>query len=159
KTHFVLRLADNAADNDAVWQQKVPPLDGMNRMGVLRPGGNGAVLARMSGPPTLPVLAARNYGAGRTMAFAGDTTWRWVRPPAGAQLHARFWKQLILWLAKQEEAEGNAWVKPDARRLVSGAKLGFAVGLRGRGGVEVKEPRFEAKVVGPDGAETSVQTV
>jgi hypothetical protein len=113
------------------------------------------LLAAESGEP---VLVARLYDKGRVMAFAGDTTWRWVRPPQGHQLHARFWKQLVLWLAKQEEAEGNVWVKPDTRRLPSGGRLGFAVGLRGKGGVDLKEARYEARIVGPDGVETAVPT-
>ncbi len=156
KAHFLLRLADDPRANADAWNN-LAPLDGMNRLGTLRPGANADVLVQ-SVPGGEPVLAARDFGAGRVLAFAGDTTWRWVRSKEGYQHHARFWKQLVLWLAKQEEAEGNAWVRPDARRLGAGAKMGFAAGLRGKGGLDVKDARFEAKVVGPDGVETTVPT-
>lgn len=156
KAHFLVRLVDDATANLAAWE-KLEPLDGMNRLGPLRPGTNAEVLVQ-SAPGGEPVLAARDFGAGRVLAFAGDTTWRWVRPPDGHHRHARFWKQLVLWLARQEEAQGSAWVRPDARRLPAGAKLGFAAGLRGKGGLDLKEARFEAKVVGPDGTETVLTT-
>src|SRR5262249_25962852 len=58
----------------------------------------------------------------------------------------------------QDEAEGSVWVKPDTRRLPAGGKLGFSVGLRGKGGVEIKDGRFEVTVSGPGQAETAVPT-
>jgi hypothetical protein len=128
----------------------------MSLLGRERASTVAAVLARA--PTGEPMLAAMEYGKGRTMAFAGDTTWRWVRPPDGHLVHARFWRQLVLWLARQEEAAGNAWVRLDARRLGAGARLGFQTGLRGKGGVELPGARFEARVVGPDGAEVPVTT-
>src|SRR5262249_36733112 len=59
------------------------------------------------------------------------------------------WKQIALWLAKQEEASGNVWVKPDARRLPAGSKEGINMGLRGKGGVDLPDAIFTVKVVGP----------
>jgi uncharacterized membrane protein len=156
RTHFVLRLADSPRDNEELWKG-LAPLEGMSRLGELKKNVNGAVLARArEGGAT--VLAARPYGAGRVVAFAGDTTGRWVRSPRTQQAHARFWRQLVLWLARQEEAEGSAWVKLDARRLAAGGKLGFNVGLRGKGGIDLADARFEAKVVGPNNVETAVPT-
>jgi len=65
----------------------------------------------------------------------------------------------VLWLAHQEKAEGNVWVKPDVRRLAAGGRLGFGAGVRGKGGLDLKDARFDAKVIGPDGSEVPVQTV
>jgi uncharacterized membrane protein len=152
--HFVLRLADNPKDSEVIWS-KLRELNGRTKLGDSKPGAT--VLARVgdavSGPP---LLVGQTYGTGRTLAFGGDTTYRWIRDAEGQATHARFWKQLVLWLAKQEEQEGNVWVKPDTRRLPSGSKLGFSTGLRGKGGVDVKDARFEAKVIAPSGAETPV---
>jgi hypothetical protein len=152
--HFVLRLADNPKDSEAIWE-KLRPLNDRTKLGESKPGA--VVLARVgdavSGPP---VLVGQTYGAGRTLAFGGDTTQGWKVNDAGIAAHTRFWKQLVLWLAKQEEQEGNVWVKPDTRRLPAGSKLGFSTGLRGKGGVDVKDARFEAKVIAPSGAETPV---
>src|SRR5262249_11556723 len=74
--------------------------------------------------------------------------------------HARFWQQLVLWLAKRDEADGNVVVVPDTRRLAVGGKLGFSVKLRGKGGVEIpeKDAHFEVAVIGPDQAEGKVPT-
>ena len=49
--------------------------------------------------------------------FGGDTTYRWVRNEKGEELHHRFWKQVVVWLARQEDAEGSVYVKPDVRRM------------------------------------------
>ena len=85
--------------------------------------------------------------------FAGDTTWRaWPRTPETLAAYERFWKQTMLWLACQENSEGSAWIKLDARRLSAGIdqRLGFNVGLRGKGGVELKNAEFKATVIGPE---------
>lgn len=148
--HYVLRQADNPEDNRRLWAE-LPPLNGMTRLGREKPGAT--VLATRQGS-TVPVLVGQKYGTGRTLAFAGDTTWQWERlglpkKAQGSEVHARFWRQLVLWLAKQDEVEGNAWIKPDTRRLPAGSKLGFNVGLRGAGGTDLKNARFDVKVSGP----------
>src|SRR5262249_15993213 len=99
--HYVLRLAEKEADNKAVWD-KLPKLEGMTRLGTVK---KSATLLAAT-PQGAPVLVGHGYGAGRVLAFAGDTTWMWRRTPEGIEAHARFWKQLVLWLAKQDEAEG-----------------------------------------------------
>lgn len=151
--HFVLRLTDREDDNAALWA-KLPKLTGITRLGMPKPGS--IILARS--PAGQPILVGQTYGSGRVLAFAGDTTWRWCRNPEGIAAHARFWKQLVLWLAKQDEPEGNVWVRPDTRRMPAGGKLGFRVGLRGKGGIEIKDARFEVAVVGPQKTESAVPT-
>lgn len=151
--HYVLRLTERENDNALVWG-KLAKLDGMTRLGMPKPGA--VILART--PNGQPILVGQTYGQGRTMAFAGDTTWRWRRSPEGVAAHARFWKQMVLWLAKQDEAEGSIWVKPDTRRLPAGGKLAFSVGARGKGGVDLKDAQYDVKVVGPEKAESTVAT-
>jgi len=155
KDHYLLRLADDAKENEAAWGQL--KLYGLSRMGTFRKGTIGDVLLQSQGGDD--ILAAVETGAGRAIAFAGDTTYLWIRPPKGDQYHERFWRQLVLWLAHQEKAEGNVWVKPDVRRLAAGGRLGFGAGVRGKGGLDLKDARFDAKVIGPDGSEVPVQTV
>lgn len=157
--HYLMRLSEHPLDNEALWA-KLPKLDGMTRVGKEKPGFT--VLATR-GNKGEPVLVSHHYGSGRVLAFAGDTTHRWKllgqpKTSEGLEAHARFWKQVVLWLAKQDEADGNAWVKPDMRRLPSGNKLGFSLGLRGKGGIELKDAQFEAKVTGPKNAEFAVPT-
>jgi uncharacterized membrane protein len=154
--HYLLRLAENPTDNAAVWS-KLPKLDGLTKLGTVKPGA--LVLARAStGEPIM--VAEPAHGAGRTLAFAGDTTWRWRRSEEGVRAHNRFWRQVVFWLAKRDEAEGNVLVLPDTRRLPAGGKLGFGVKLRGKGGVDVpeKDAHFDVSVIAPDKTETKVPT-
>jgi hypothetical protein len=109
-------------------------------------------------PNGAPLLVTQNYGNGRTLAFAGDTTYRWKRDRETEQLHSRFWRQMVIWLAKQEEAEGSVWVKPDTRRLPAHSDLGFSVGLRSKGGVDLKNGTYTVKVRAPDGSVRVVTT-
>ena len=154
--HYVMRLAENDKDNAALWA-KLPKLDEMTRLGRVKP--QSFVLAKS--PSDEPILVGQiHYGSGRTLAFAGDTTWRWCSNEEGLRAHHQFWRKLILWLAKRDEAEGNVLVMPDTRRLPAGGKLGFAVKLRGKGGVEIpqKDAHFEVTAIGPQKAETKVPT-
>jgi hypothetical protein len=151
KRHFVMQLADGDLANEAAWA-KLEKLDGMTRLGGLKELVS--ELARASNG--MPLLVGMDYGAGRTMAFAGDTTFRWRKDEAGVDSHARFWKQVVLWLGRQEKSEGTVWVEPETRRVGSGGKLGFTVGMRGLTGAEMKESHYDVKVVGPDGVEMAV---
>ena len=50
-----------------------------------------------------PLLISQMSGDGRVLAFAGDSTWHWWMRGFDAA-HKRFWRQIILWLAKKDEA-------------------------------------------------------
>lgn len=157
--HYVMRLADSLDANRALWR-KLPELDGMTPLGKERPG---ATVHAVRAGTEEPVLVGKSFGAGRVLAFAADTTWRWQRlgqpkSSEGIDAHARFWKQLVFWLAKQDEAAGTVWIKPDVRRLGTGSKLGFGVGLRGKGGLAIKDGQFEVVAIDPNKAETVVPT-
>jgi uncharacterized membrane protein len=153
---YLLRLSD-AGDPRQVWDQVLDPLDGMTRLGTVRP--DATVLATNSGRD--PVLVGGMRGKGRTLAFGGDTTWKaWRRSPAAIAAYQRFWKQVFLWLAHQEAAEGNLRITPDVRRLAAGnnERLGLGVALTGKGGVPAKEARYTVKVIGPAKDITEVAT-
>jgi uncharacterized membrane protein len=155
KFGYILRIADGQ-DVATAWA-KLPKLDGITR---LKASGSGidSVLATADGDENRPLLVTQNYGQGRTLAFAGDTTFRWVRDEAGAQAHSRFWRQTVIWLARQEDAEGSVWVRPDTRRLPLHGELGFRVGVRSKGGVELKDGTFKVEVIGPGDVRTPVPT-
>jgi hypothetical protein len=106
------------------------------------------------------LIAVSDYGAGRVMAFAGDTTWRWRKTPQGRATHARFWRQLILWLAKKDE-QGDARVKLelDRRRLAVGQRLNVVAAVENADGTPVTAASIKVSVVGPDGRESSVDMI
>jgi uncharacterized membrane protein len=150
---YLLRLSDSIKDPREAWQL-LPPLDGMTRMG--RPKEGIASVLAVSGNGGVPLLVAGQYGSGRTLAFGADTSWRWIRDDKTRDMHARFWRQVVVWLARQEDSGGTVWVKPDTRRLPARTDFGFTVGLNGKGGVPIPGGTFHADVAAPDGTKTDV---
>lgn len=158
---FVMRLAPNLKDSETLWSKlndriNRTLLDGYTRLG--RPKPNAVILARAKDATSgQPLLIRGTYGKGRTAALAVDTTWLWHRlglPKSneGQELHARFWKQLVIYLAQQENQGGAVWIRPDVRRISAGGKLNFSTGLRGKTGIELPEGQFEVSVIAPGGA-------
>jgi uncharacterized membrane protein len=153
---YLLRLSDDGNPRQ-VWDRVFDPLDGMTRLGTVRP--DATVLATNNGRE--PLLVGSMRGRGRILAFGGDTTWKaWRRTPAAIAAHEHFWKQVCLWLAHQETTEGNLRIAPDVRRLAAGnnERLGFSVALTGKGGVPARDARYSVKVIGPDKDVTEVVT-
>ncbi|HEY5311446.1 MAG TPA: glutamine amidotransferase [Pirellulales bacterium] len=132
--------------NASVWAE-LPPLDGANRFRQLKPGAQ--VLA--TGPRGMPLLVAKDYGNGRVLAFAGDSTWRWWLRGFAA-VHKRFWRQTVLWLARKDQsAEGSVWVALEHRRFNPGARVEFTVGARGADGEPITDATFDVSVEQPQG--------
>jgi hypothetical protein len=145
-SHFVMRL-DSPDKNLALWKS-FPPLNGANRFGALKAGA--IVLAEADGPGRIPLLVAEDYGRGRTMAFAGDSTWLWY---LGGQheAHQRFWQQVVLWLAhKDTQGDESVWVKLDARRYRVGQPVGMTFGARDVDKRPIDDAVFKVEVIDPD---------
>ncbi|MFO0840982.1 MAG: hypothetical protein U0797_01105 [Gemmataceae bacterium] len=162
RARYVLRLDDHP-DLHRAWAT-LAKLDGMTVL-KLPAKRTGLELVLAETEDRRPLLVTSPYGgkpgneagAARVLVFGGDTTYRWVRGEEGQRLHERFWRQVVVWLARQEDAEGTLWVRPDVRRLPVRSELGFAVGLRGKGGgPDVRDGKFEVEVVGPDGTRSPV---
>ena len=82
---------------------KLPPLSGASAVGPLQPGAD--LLA--AAPEGQALLAVRDTGLARTAAFTADSTWLWVlsaSDPQGPDRHARFWRGLVLWAARRDDA-------------------------------------------------------
>jgi uncharacterized membrane protein len=151
----------DAQAEKAAWEAMQNPygLQGANRLALRNPPGLAVVLAEWVDPQTqqhYPLLVEQDYGAGRVLAFAGDTTNRWIHDRDSKRKHDRFWRQMILWLARQDEGEDQARVVPDVRSVSTGEDLGFSLGLRAKNGQDVKDADYEVEVIGPDGQRKSV---
>jgi hypothetical protein len=146
---YVLRIADQPEQSKKKWET-MPPLNGCTPLGT--PKGRERVFAETETTQE-PLLAAHDYGTGRVMAFAGDTTHAWVVPSYkgkkidGDEVHSRFWRQVVLWLARQEDTDDNLRIRLDTRRLRTGANLGFGVELRGKQGETLKNVKYQVKIV------------
>ena len=148
----ILRLGTSEQDTRAAWEA-LPPLEGASRIGRLTPAAK-ALAGTADGQP---LLVAREYGEGRVLAFAADSTWRWVMQGAGEQ-HRRFWRQLVLWLAKQDDAEQDAlWVRLAQRRISPGTPLEFDAGLTKPDGSAVADVTMDGTLVAPGGQRRPVR--
>ena len=99
-------------------------------------------------------------GKGCVLAFAGYDTYLWRpfgrrnQPPTneGMDIHAQFWKRVILWLARQDESDGAAYARPefppiaDSREAVDRGGLALA----GGGRACRREAGGENRSAGPD---------
>ncbi len=145
RPHPITRLAIGEEDNQALWR-KLPPLLGANRFDKLKP--RSLVLA--SSAANDPLLVAGEYGSGRVLAFAGDSTRRWTHDYRAE--HKRFWRQAILWLAKRDEDDAkDIWIRLPQRRFQTGSKMQFTAGARTGGGDEIPNATGEAWLVDPKG--------
>lgn len=153
--HFVMRLGLTREANVASWSA-LRPLDGGSSWAGVKPGA----LLLAATPENAPLLAAQDVGAGRVIAFAGDTTWRWRKEARGQVDHARFWRQVILWLAhKEDQAGANLRVRLPQRRLAVGQRLPVEVGVEDGAGAPVPDAEAQAIVVGPDGRELPLDLI
>jgi hypothetical protein len=143
----ILRLADSDAESRAAWD-RLPPLAGANDLGQLVPSAK-PLATTADGRP---LLVGREYGAGRVLAFAADSTWQWAMQGAIDQ-HRRFWRQFVLWLARQDDAdEDSLWLRLAQRRLSPGSTLEFDAGLTKPDGSPVTDAVLTAEVIPPNGA-------
>jgi hypothetical protein len=148
----ILRLGGPGDDPRAAWES-LPALDGANDLGRLTPTTKPLAVTTDG----RPLLVAREYGAGRVAAFAADSTWRWVMQGAGER-HRRFWRQLVLWLARQEDAERDAlWISLAQRRIQPGVPLEFDAGLEAADGTAPADAVLEARAVAPSGRSRPVR--
>ncbi len=149
-SHYVMRL-DEPARNLERWQA-LPPLKGANKFVGLKPGA--LVLAESE--EGTPLLVAQDVGRGRTMAFAGYTSFYWYQ--AGfPEAHQRFWEQVILWLAhKDAQGDQAVWLKLDGRRFRPGQAVPMAMGARDPQSGPLPDADFKIEVTGPDGKKHAV---
>ena len=145
--HFALSLAAGAKENAAAWA-KLPKLDGANRFAGVSAGAS--ILAEGDGKEDCPLLVSQEYGSGRVIAFAGDSTWRWVMHGFGSA-HKRFWRQIVLWLAhKDQMAEGSVWVQLENTRYVPGDRVDFTAGAHSPQNEPITDAEFKAEVINPE---------
>jgi hypothetical protein len=155
--HPILRVGEGA-NHEAVWRE-LPKLDGANRFDRLRLKDLASVVAEGSDPSRTPLLVLSSWGNGRTAAFAVDSTWHWQMEGFG-EVHRRFWRQLVLWLAKKDETAGErVWVRLDQRRYQQGSRVDFTLGAEDTEGDPLESADYDVQVQRPDGTSETVRAV
>jgi hypothetical protein len=148
----ILRLGKTDQETLAAWRT-MPPLEGANDLGRLTPTAKPLAVTADG----RPLLVAREFGEGRVLAFAADSTWRWAMQGAGEQ-YRRFWRQLVLWLARKDDQEGDSlWVRLAQRRLSPGTSLAFDAGVTKADGTPVTDMAIEAVAISPAGKPRAVR--
>jgi len=140
---FVMQI-DTVEKNRARWQS-LPPL---NRATRLQPKHE-LVRVWAETEDGQPLLMATEVGRARVAAFGGDTTWRWVQH-GQADAHQRFWRQLILWLARKDaDTDQAVWVKVEPRNFAPGAAVPFTFGARSADGLPLDDAVYQVEVISP----------
>jgi uncharacterized membrane protein len=115
RSHPILRIASDPTLDVEAWR-KLMPLLGANRWLEPKVLPSVEVLATSSDGKT-PLLVSGQFGKGRVLAFAGDSTWQWARRPESKETHRRFWRQAVLWLLGREDPAGQLWLRLPKRRF------------------------------------------
>ncbi len=144
-TSYILQIGSTRAETAKLWDM-MPPILGTNRLGEPKKGAE--VLAQMAGNPPEPLMIAMDGpGAGRVLAYGGDT-WVWARSfEEGRLAHRKFWRQVIFWLShKENQGDNQIKLSLDRRRISVGQSLDMTVTARDAKGVPLTGLSYETKV-------------
>ncbi|SIO60881.1 Uncharacterized membrane protein [Singulisphaera sp. GP187] len=142
--NYLFQIGPTREESKRIWAT-LPPLTGTNRFG--EPKANAMVLARSGDPNAEPLMIASDSGAGRVVAFGGET-WVWPRASEqGQAAHRRFWRQVTFWLShKEDEGEDKVKLTLDTRKVSVGETLGFTVTARDAKNVPIPNLTYQAAV-------------
>lgn len=154
--NYLFQIAPTREESKRIWTT-LPPLTGTNRFG--EPKANAMVLARSGDPNGEPLMIASDIGAGRVIAFGGET-WVWPRASEqGRAAHRKFWRQVTFWLShKEDEGDDKVKLTLDSRRLSVGETLGFSVTARDAKNLPIPNLTYHAAVT-QEGSKTPEEPV
>lgn len=153
--HFLMRLSSQ--NNRERWTS-LPPLRGANKLR----RRNDLVEVLAESDEGVPLLFAVEPGRGRVLSFAGDTTHRWYHYDEAdfRDTHQRFWRQIILWLARREmDSTQPVWVRVDPRNFTPDATVPMEFGARNDDGEALGDVDYDVRVIGPDGKENPLNAL
>lgn len=147
----ITHLAPDGAANKAAWAE-LKPMRGANKFDKLK--DQAVVLAQS--PNGDPLIVQSSYVAGRVLASAVDSTYRWWKFGKQAA-HKRFWRQCVLWLARRDKQEANSIVIDlPQRRYMAGSKITFVAGMTDESGDRLVGADLRATVTPPGGTASEV---
>jgi uncharacterized membrane protein len=150
--HFVMQLSGPGVDNSEIWN-RLPALGGATK---LDPKDAFVDVLAVAAGTERGLLFAKDTGRGRIMAFAGDTTFQWYTHGFKAE-HQRFWEQMLLWLAHQEnQSDQPVWVSVEPRNISPGGKAPLRFGAQDAQKRPVPGATFSVEVLTPKGEKRPV---
>ena len=153
QAHPVTKLASET-QNATLWK-KLPPLAWAHKFDGVKTGPGIRVL--IESPAGDPLLVSGEYGRGRVLAFAGESTYRW--PMHGFETeHKRFWRQVMLWLVRRDDLDrDDVWIKLDQRRFNPGSRVQITAGARSSTGDAITTAALDTQLILPDGTKQPVR--
>jgi len=124
--HPIMRIGLTAEETKKLWQE-MPCLGNYNQTGSPKPGS--VVLADIESPES-PLFVVWQFGRGRVMSSATNTTWRWsmglAREGKGTYSYDRFWLSAVRWLINAPEPR-QVQIKTDKKVYQQGANIKLSV--------------------------------
>ncbi|HUW35169.1 MAG TPA: glutamine amidotransferase [Planctomycetota bacterium] len=156
-THPAMQLEYDPAQNAKVWEQ-LPMVEGGSA--IYGPKAGATVLAyhpylkNQFGPRVL--MAAGQYGRGRVLASALDTTYRWrIAREAETDYFRRFWSLAVRWLAGSPQSKGvKRSLYLDRPVLEAGGCVRLMTNVRDKDFNPVADAAVTFTVKRPDGGES-----
>jgi hypothetical protein len=179
-SQYVMKLDNDPEKNRALWEElgarSVTRLGGYTRLGTPKTGATvyaKAERVELGESDRSDLLVGHKIGRNnaRVLAFGADQTWKWVnfnpekpaeatpesaklkadeRLTQGQALHMRFWRQIVLWLAHQDEVDGNVYVNATPPRLSVNGKTILEMGMKGKHGDEIAGPKMRYQILTAD---------
>ncbi|MGH9659494.1 MAG: glutamine amidotransferase, partial [Bryobacteraceae bacterium] len=150
---LITRLEEKPERNAERWA-KLPLLADYQEVGEAKPGA--VVLAEVKSARRTPLLAAQNYGRGRSALFATSGSWRWqMLQDYKDKSHEMFWQQLLRWLVA--ESPGQVAATTPQPVLADEQRVQLRAEVRDKEYRPMANVRVEARIVGPGGAADTVE--
>jgi uncharacterized membrane protein len=145
--HPMMRIGATDEEGARRWNA-LPALAGHVKLGAARPGA--VILAVTDGESGQePLVAVQRYGAGRTMIFGGEASWRWkMMLPAGDRTYDRFWRQAARWLSA--DAPDQIALDPIAS-VEDNGEVAIAASVRDAGFKAAPDATMVLQLERPDG--------
>ncbi len=149
----ITRLAERPDANDQKWKH-MPLLANYNDVGDAKPGA--VTLLSMNDRRHTPLLAAENYGRGRTVVLATEGTWRWkMLVPHDDNTLYTFWQQLLRYLVA---GTPNQVMASTPKQVLSDeTAVHLRAEVRGKEYKPMANATVEAHLVAPGGVSETVE--
>lgn len=144
-SHYVMLLA-SPEKNLELWKS-LPTMTSVNR---LKPISD-FVQVLATTQDDAPVLISSETGRARIVTSAMSETFLWAASGKN-QIHQRFWRQMILWLAHKEfDSDQPVWVRVQPHNFPPEGLVPIEMGAQNDKGKPILDAKFDIEVTNPEG--------
>jgi uncharacterized membrane protein len=151
QNHPATRIGASPEETRRLWKA-LPALAASAPLGGPKPGATVLAVTTAPGGAVYPVVAVQRYGAGRSMVFAGEASWRWrMMQPSDDRSFEYFWRGAVRWIGGASPDAVSVQV-PEA--LAPGDSIDILVEARDRAFQAVPDAGIRATLTVPGGKTT-----